>query len=470
MKALTVLMGMVGLTAACGHLATAADVNDPHWGCYEAQPGHPTPAERTTFIDNLVPTAQEAERNGGPPAAGLLAMSALESGFGWTRTAVFANNLFGWKFVSAAGSGNRDSWTLACQPASDPNNRYVVFRDHRDSLAFVANRLKSNTRYGDATRQYHADRATGMKPSDSVARWIKGIADAGYNPFPDYPGKVLFIANDYLHPGPVESAGDSLYRYVIDESSAAATPTTSASPAGNAANNAAESAAAVVLARRLEKARYLSASCDALPVVNWPGYEGRNVRRCTYTVTSGGKTLRALVYLLNPSADNLTARIGYACKAVGLGDRPGCGRYLAAFIVNQNGAQFPVAGLVIERKRDAGGQGDDPVYLEFRDGVTVLSKDGVNFTDHQLSVEAMEHAARASLASTRTYARVANATRDDYRRAGGTEAVGKDSAGDKSNRWPAVIRENELRAQDTGRDELLRGLAIGLRGTLAQAK
>jgi hypothetical protein len=235
-------------------------------------------------------------------------------------------------------------------------------------------------------------------------------------------------------------------------------------------NNAAESAAALVLAKSLEKARYMSTSCDTAPVVNWPGYEGRNVRRCIYSVTSGGKTLRALVYLMNPSVGNLTARIGYACNAVGLGDRPGCGRYLASFIVNQNGAQFPVAGLVIERKRDAGGRGDEPVYLEFRDGVTVLSNDRINFTDRSLSIEAMEHAARAPLVDSKTYARVANATRDDYRRAGGTEAVGKDSAGDKSNRWPAIIRENELRAQDTGEDELLRGLAIGLRGTLAQAK
>jgi len=464
MKTLAVLMGLIGLMATCKNSAAAANGNDPHWGCYDAQPGHPTRAERTDFIDKLVPTALEAERHGGPTAAGLLAMSALESGFGWTRTAVFANNLFGWKFVSAAGAGNRGSWTLACQPASDPNNGYVVFRNHQDSLAFVANRLKSNTRYADATRRYHTDRATGMKTKDAVARWIKGIADAGYNPFPDYPDKVLSIANNYLRPGPVESADGSLYRYVVVEGSAAA------SPPSTVVNNAAESAAALTLAKKLEKARYMSTSCDALPVVNWPGYEGRNVRRCIYSLTSGGKTLRALVYLLNPSVDNLKARIGYACNAVGLGDRPGCGRYLASFIMNQNGAQFPVAGLVIERKRDAGGRGDDPVYLEFRDGVTVLSKDRVNFTDRSLSIEAMEHAARAPLVNTKTYARVANATRDDYRLAGGTEAVGKDSAGDKSNRWPAVIRENELRAQATGKDELLRGLAIGLRGTLAQAK
>ena len=470
MKTLAVLIGAIGLMTTCKNSAATADVKDSHWGCYDARPGHPTLAERTSFIDNLVSIALDAERHGGPPAAGLLAMSALESGFGWTRTAMFANNLFGWKFVSAAGAGGRGSWTLACQPASDPNNRYVVFRNHHDSLAFVAERLKSNTRYADVTRRYHSDRATGMETKVAVARWIKDIAAAGYNPFPDYPGKVLSVANNYLRPGPVESANASLFRYVIVEGSAAVAPIAAATTPSNVVNNVAESAAALTLAKSLEKARYMSTNCDALPVVNWPGYENRNVRRCIYSVTSNGKTLRALVYLLNPSIENLKSRIGYACNAVGLGDRPGCGRYLASLIVKQNGGQFPVAGLVIERKSDAGGKGDDPVYLEFRDGVTVLSEDRLNFSERPLSIEVMERAARAPLVRSMRHARVTNATRADYRRAGGTEAVGKDIDNDKSNQWPAVNRENELRAQDTGKDELLRGVAIGLRHTLAQAK
>ncbi len=228
------------------------------------------------------------------------------------------------------------------------------------------------------------------------------------------------------------------------------------------------SAAEALLKTRLKKARYMSECCDPIPIINWPGYEGRSVRRCGYSLTSNNKTLSAIVYLLNPSADNIADRIGNACAAIGLGEKRSCGLGLATWIMEKNGGQFPVAGFVIEKKMDAGGKGPDPVYLEFRDGTTVESADKLNFTDRQLTMEAMEHAARAPVSGTRVYARIANATREDYYRAGGTESVGIDPTTDKERRWPAVVRANELRAQDTGLDDLLRGVAIRMRDTLAR--
>jgi hypothetical protein len=92
--------------------------------------------------------------------------------------------------------------------------------------------------------------------------------------------------------------------------------------------------------------------------------------------------------------------------------------------IAQNGSQFPVAGFVIGRKQDAGGQGTDPAYLEFREGCTVETTDHLYFTDRPLRVDAVEHAARAPVASTRRIGRIANATRADYRRAGGKLPVG----------------------------------------------
>ena len=121
---------------------------------------------------------------------------------------------------------------------------------------------------------------------------------------------------------------------------------------------------------------------------------------------------------------------------------------------------------MIERKEDAGGVGPDPVYLEFRDGVTVKTTDKLNFTGRQLTTEAMEHAARAPLLETRTWARIANASREDYRLAGGQEAVGADFRSDPNHRWPSVIRSNELRAQDSANDDLLRGVAMRMRARL----
>jgi hypothetical protein len=357
--------------------------------------------------------------------------------------------------------GGRAFWTLACQPSSDPGNRYVVFQDHTDSLSFVGRKLTELGRYKGATGQYRADRAAALTVEEAVRRWVKGIQAAGYNPDPTYPNRVLRIANDFLHPGLTVSPVNSLYKY------SAETGTVSAASSGEAGTSA-RIAAELSLRKRLQPARYLSQTCDADPVTTWRGYDGRPVLRCTYSVTSNQKTLSAVVYLLNPSVANLTDRIANACAAVGLAAKASCGRGLAEWIVENNGGQFPVAGFVIERKRDAGGEGPDPVYLEFRDGTTIVSADRLNFTDRQLTIEAMEHGAKAPIEATRTYARIANASREDYRRAGGVEPVGTNPETDRNHGWPAVIRANELRAQDTGVDDLLCGVALRLRARLSK--
>jgi len=465
MRHLIIAAAIVGMSAIHADATSSPNVNDPHWGCYDAQPGHPTDAEKTAFISAMASSAQAAERGGGPPAAGLLAMSALESGFGWTRTALFARNMFGWKFTGKNAAAGRSSWELACQPPADPNDRYIAFSDGAESLTYVAARLSSMDRYASITRRYHADRARGAPLDAAVNAWVRGIAAAGYNPFKNYPTQALSIANNYMHPAAAPATGFALYHFSADLGSAGASPEVVApTPTGPRSESAQE--AARFLHGTLERSRYMSVRCDPVPIMNWPDYQGRKVDRCAFSVTSAGKTLSALVYLLNPSEDNVIARIGDACRSIGLGDRPGCGRGLAELIVDQNGGQFPVAGFVIERKEDAGGQGADPVYLEFRDGCTVDTADHLNFTERPLTIDAMEHAARAKVASTRRIGRIANATRADYRRAGGNAPVGTSPSDDKQNRWLQAIRENELHAQDTGRDDLLRGVAIGMRPEL----
>src|SRR5262249_9348727 len=157
-------------------------------------------------------------------------------------------------------------------------------------------------------------------------RWVRGIAAAGYNPFPAYPTQVLSIANNYLHPGPTPSAEFALYRFSTDAAvsvtpAAATVPASSApaiSPSPVASRSASAPAAAAALDGALQRSRYMSERCDPNAITDWPNYEGRNVRRCQYSVTSGGKTLSALVYLLNPPEENIVARIEDACRAIGL--------------------------------------------------------------------------------------------------------------------------------------------------------
>lgn len=160
------------------------DPNDPRWDCYAPEPGHPTAAEKTAFIAANAPAAKEAEQTYGVPAAAILAMAAVEGGYGFTRITQLANNSFGYKYTSAAAAGGRASYTLSCQPSWDVGNRYIAFADLRDGILFVARKLATRAdwaNYKAATDRYRAERAAGVDVVTAVDRWVDGIADAGYN-------------------------------------------------------------------------------------------------------------------------------------------------------------------------------------------------------------------------------------------------------------------------------------------------
>lgn len=182
------------------------------WGPYDPKPGHPTVAERDGFIAEVGVYAQEAERLYGTPAAAITAMAANESGFGWTRIALEANNLFGWKWYSSAAAGGRPAWTLENQPASDPGNQYVVFADRRDAVLFVASKLAQSARYQPTTAQYQAAIAAGTDVRPAVDSWIYGIAYAGYNPYEHYPVTTIKFTNNYRTPTTTFSPQFNLYR------------------------------------------------------------------------------------------------------------------------------------------------------------------------------------------------------------------------------------------------------------------
>src|SRR5436190_11715142 len=62
--------------ARAGH-----DPSDLAWGCYDPEPGHPTSAEIIAFFTKISEQAKIAEKQHGVPAAGIAAMSMLESGY-----------------------------------------------------------------------------------------------------------------------------------------------------------------------------------------------------------------------------------------------------------------------------------------------------------------------------------------------------------------------------------------------------
>lgn len=213
---LTVLRSPVLLaTLAAGAvvLGSVSPASAQSWGCYDPQPGHPTSAEKSAYVSEIVAYAQEAEATYGVPAAAITAMAANEGGYGWTRVAINANNLFGWKWYSSQSAGGRPYYTLSCQPSWDPNNKYVAFSTRREGVLFVASKLAGLSWYQPVTRRYQDDIAAGVDTITAVNRWVAGIQQGGYNPYPEYVTTTRKYLNNYMSPSLTYSATYNLYQY-----------------------------------------------------------------------------------------------------------------------------------------------------------------------------------------------------------------------------------------------------------------
>lgn len=212
MKQLALVLFVLTGCIVGDHRESAEEQSSDNWGVYDPQPGHPTLDERDRFVAEVGRYAQEAEATYGVPAAALTAMACNESGFGWTRIALYANNLFGWKYTTASAAGGRPAWELVGQPEWDDNNLYVHFADRRDAVLFVASKLANNARYKPHTERYLADLAAGVDAGTAANKWVYGIAYAGYNPFEHYPVTTINFMRNYRSPGPTISPTYNLYK------------------------------------------------------------------------------------------------------------------------------------------------------------------------------------------------------------------------------------------------------------------
>ena len=80
---------------------------------YNPALGHPTEAEKEAFVEEIKVYAVEAQKKWHVPASAIVAMAIKESGYGYTRIAVNANNLFGIKVYRRNPQG---AWQLKGQP------------------------------------------------------------------------------------------------------------------------------------------------------------------------------------------------------------------------------------------------------------------------------------------------------------------------------------------------------------------
>ena len=208
---LTACSGVGDDRAGAGASADLAAASaDPAWGCLETQPGHPTPAEQTAFVEEVSSLATRAEERHGVPAAAITAIAILESGYGWSRLAQNTDNLMGWKYFPDAPAGGRESWVLEC-PEMGISDRFVVFRDRADAIDFVASQLASTDNYLVDTERYRRDRASGVDVVEAVDRWVDGIADPYSTQPENFRAEVRRLMNETYDIGNAPAPERNLY-------------------------------------------------------------------------------------------------------------------------------------------------------------------------------------------------------------------------------------------------------------------
>lgn len=207
------IFAIAGLFLQLG-ICYGQNVNDPEWPCYDPLPGHPTPQEKVAFVSEISAYAIEAERKYNVPAPAITAMSIVESGYGLTRTAIFANNLFGFKWTGPSESLQSVYFELKCQPSWDVGNKYIRFNSRAVAIDFVAQRLANSRYYREDTKHFVESMRSGRDRRIAINEWVAGIADP-YNYAPSqYVRSIIRLINDPISPSDVVNESRTLYRLI----------------------------------------------------------------------------------------------------------------------------------------------------------------------------------------------------------------------------------------------------------------
>jgi hypothetical protein len=193
-------------------------------------------------------------------------------------------------------------------------------------------------------------------------------------------------------------------------------------------------------------ARYMEK--NPAPVRDYPGWEGYPLIKCRYSVKDpiDGRVKTAEVIMLNAEPEKLARWVVRTCIEVKGSARPADLDRLSRQIINASGAQFPVAGIVLEAMNNAPRQ---KVYC-FREGVTVRLEGVRHVTTEQPTDAEIRAATDAAARVEHVFesARIQSTSRAQYRAAGGTEHV-------EAAAWLPVVRKHYQRAWNSDRNELM---------------
>lgn len=162
--------------------------------------GVPSTQIKEDFVKEISTYAVQANEKWGIPASAIIGMAILESGYGTTRIAVNANNIFG---VKVWGYHPDFAWQLKGQPDEDyeaipvladygedrkvydeskrRDNWYRSYRSYQEAVDYLAGNLLLNNRYRFAKDNYEQRLKKGWSWDKAAKEYLYDIANAGYN-------------------------------------------------------------------------------------------------------------------------------------------------------------------------------------------------------------------------------------------------------------------------------------------------
>jgi Mannosyl-glycoprotein endo-beta-N-acetylglucosaminidase len=167
--------------------------------------GHPTQDEARAFLEDIKPIAVELGQKYQIPASVVMAMAAMESGYGYSRNAVFANNFFGikqwWGNESNAyqlkGQPDEYEGKVAILKRSDdgqiiydenrrPDNWYRRFSSRRECIEFLVEEVFLHKTgawkrdYSDIAKFYRGQISAGVEKYSAAYTFIYSVGERGY--------------------------------------------------------------------------------------------------------------------------------------------------------------------------------------------------------------------------------------------------------------------------------------------------
>jgi endoglucanase len=185
------------------------------------------------------------------------------------------------------------------------------------------------------------------------------------------------------------------------------------------------------------------AHCVQASYKNWEHFP---VKRCDYQTPDRRSSV---VYVLDADANKLARWVVKACTVAAGPAEPKCADMLVETIWHDSGAEFPVAGVVLESNENLCQK------CCFRDGVTISVKGWRDIRNLSSSAtkEEVDLCLTAQITGVGKFARIQSTTPEEYKDNGGREDVGTDDHPRSS--WLTVIRQSYQKAWTSDYNDLM---------------